>query len=110
YQVPEWLVDAKFGIFVHWLASSVPAFGSEWYPRHMYLEDAPEYAHHRETYGPQDQFGFKDFLPEFTGERFDAQEWVDLVRRAGARYLVPVAEHHDGFSLGHTELSRWSAT
>ena len=38
YEVPEWYKDAKFGIFIHWGAYSVPAFGSEWYPRMMYVE------------------------------------------------------------------------
>ena len=36
YQTPEWFKDAKFGIFIHWGVYSVPAFGSEWYPRNMY--------------------------------------------------------------------------
>ncbi len=37
YQVPDWYRDAKFGIFIHWGVYSVPAFGSEWYPRQMYM-------------------------------------------------------------------------
>src|SRR5947199_2851056 len=37
YKIPTWYEDAKFGIFIHWGAYSVPAFGSEWYPRNMYL-------------------------------------------------------------------------
>jgi alpha-L-fucosidase len=110
YQVPEWFTRAKFGIFIHWLPSSVPAFGNEWYARTMYLASRPEYAHHLETYAPQSKFGFKDFLPEFTGAEFDAEAWIALVRRAGARYVVPVAEHHDGYALYDTALSRWKAT
>jgi alpha-L-fucosidase len=63
YEVPEWYKDAKFGIFIHWGVYSVPAFGNEWYPRNMYREGSEEYKHHIATYGPQDQFGYKDFIP-----------------------------------------------
>jgi alpha-L-fucosidase len=52
YKTPDWFRDAKFGIFIHWGVYSVPAFGSEWYPRQMYLKGSAEYKHHIETYGP----------------------------------------------------------
>src|SRR5690349_4667870 len=71
YEVPEWYKDAKFGIFIHWGLYSVPAFGNEWYPRDMYRPGQPEYEHHRATYGPQDKFGYKDFVPMFKAEKFD---------------------------------------
>src|SRR6266542_7062883 len=61
YTVPEWYLDAKFGIFIHWGVYAVPAFGSEWYPRNMYKKDTPEFAHHVATFGPQKTFGYKDF-------------------------------------------------
>lgn len=109
YRVPDWFRDAKFGIFIHWLPASVPAYGNEWYPRSMYLEQAPEYAHHIATYGNQESFGYKDFLPQFTGSAFKAEDWIALVKRSGARYVVPVAEHHDGYALYDTGLSRWKA-
>ena len=63
HTVPEWYVDAKFGIFIHWGAYSVPAFGSEWYPRNMYRQGSNEFKHHVATYGSQAQFGNKDFIP-----------------------------------------------
>ncbi len=110
YRAPDWYIDGKFGIFIHWLAASVPAYGTEWYPRTMYLDGTPEYRHHRQAYGDQAVAGFKDFLPQFTAASFDAADWMTLIRRAGARYVVPVAEHHDGYHLGQTGLSRWSAT
>src|SRR5215475_13496764 len=65
YEPPEWYKDAKFGIFIHWGVYSVPAFGNEWYPRNMYKPDEPEYKHHIDTYGTQDKFGYKDFIPMF---------------------------------------------
>ena len=109
YDAPAWYVDGKFGIFIHWGAYSVPAFGNEWYPRRMYLEGTREYAHHRETYGPQNRFGYKDFLPQFTAEAFDADAWAMLFRRAGAKFVVPVAEHHDGFAMYDSAFSEWTA-
>jgi alpha-L-fucosidase len=109
YLVPTWYLDAKFGIFIHWGVYCVPAFGNEWYPRNMYQQGSPEYEHHRSTYGSQDHFGYKDFIPHFTAEKFDVEAWVQLFTEAGARYVVPVAEHHDGFAMYGTVLSKWNA-
>jgi alpha-L-fucosidase len=109
YRVPEWYQDAKFGIFIHWGVYSVPAFGNEWYPRNMYLEGTPEFKHHVATYGPQSKFGYKDFIPMFKAEKFDAADWVELFRQSGARYVVPVAEHHDGFPMYDSSFTEWSA-
>lgn len=109
YQFPEWFVDAKFGIFIHWGAYAVPAFGSEWYARNMYQKDSREYNHHIKTWGAQTEFGYKDFIPMFKAEKFDADEWAELFKKAGARYVVPVAEHHDGFSMYDSELNEWNS-
>lgn len=109
YRVPEWYRNAKFGIFIHWGIYSVPAFGNEWYSRNMYIEGTPEFAHHVETYGKQSQFGYKDFIPMFRAEKFDPAVWADLFFEAGAKYVVPVAEHHDGFQMYKSEISHWNA-
>ena len=109
YVVPKWYQDAKFGIFIHWGVYSVPAFGNEWYPRNMYLRGTPEFEHHVKTYGPQSRFGFKDFIPLFKAEKFEPAAWATLFRKAGARFVVPVAEHHDGFAMYKTALSKWNA-
>ncbi len=109
YEVPEWYKDAKFGIFIHWGAYSVPAFGNEWYPRNMYVPGSPEYKHHLATYGAQDKFGYKDFIPMFKAEHFDPAAWAELFRKSGAKYVVPVAEHHDGFAMYDSGLSDWTA-
>ena len=109
FEVPEWYMDAKFGIFIHWGVYSVPAFGSEWYPRMMYTPDSPEYRHHIATYGPQDKFGYKDFIPRFKAEKFDPAAWARLFKEAGAKYVIPVFEHHDGFSMYDCSISDWTA-
>jgi alpha-L-fucosidase len=109
YRVPDWYRDAKFGIFIHWGVYSVPAFGSEWYPHEMYQQGSEVFKHHIQTYGPQNKFGYKDFIPLFKAEKFNPDQWADLFRRSGARYVVPVAEHHDGFAMYNTSLSKWNA-
>src|SRR5450432_4079771 len=108
-QTPDWFRDAKFGIFIHWGIYSVPAFGSEWYPREMYFKDSKEYAHHVKTYGDVSKFGYKDFIPLFKAAKFNADDWVELFKKSGAKYVVPVAEHHDGFAMYKTTLSKWNA-
>ena len=109
YTVPEWYKNLKFGIFIHWGVFSVPAFANEWYSRNMYCPGTPEFEHHVKTYGPQKTFGYKDFIPLFRAERFDPAAWAELFRQTGARYVIPVAEHHDGFQMYASELSRWNA-
>src|SRR5512147_2728439 len=109
YIAPDWYQDGKFGIFIHWGLYSVPAFANEWYPRNMYQPTDVAYAYHRAVYGPQDRFGYKDFIPMFKAERFDPAGWADLFKRAGARFVVPVAEHHDGFAMYDCSTSRWTA-
>jgi alpha-L-fucosidase len=110
YRVPAWYVDGKFGIFIHWGVYSVPAFGNEWYPRQMYLQNTDAFQHHVATWGPHHTFGYKDFIPLFKARKFDAAEWADLFRKSGARFVVPVAEHHDGFAMYDCGFSRWTAT
>ncbi len=107
--VPRWFKKAKFGIFIHWGVYSVPAYRSEWYSRSMYLEGTDEFKHHVETYGPQKDFGYKDFIPMFKAEKFDPKAWVSAFKNAGAKYVMPVAEHHDGFQMYKSELSKWNS-
>ena len=109
YRTPDWYRKLKFGIFIHWGVYSVPAFGNEWYPRNMYMQDSPEFRHHVATYGPHKAFGYKDFIPLFRAERFDPEAWAALFARSGAKYVVPVAEHHDGFQMYRSAISHWNA-
>lgn len=108
-RVPKWYQEAKFGIFIHWGVYSVPAFDNEWYPRNMYMQGSAAYEHHLKTYGKHTEFGYKDFIPMFRAEKFDPDAWAALFREAGANYVVPVAEHHDGFQMYRSEISHWNA-
>lgn len=106
---PGWFQDAKLGIYFHWGVYSVPAFGSEWYPRYMHYLDSWVGVHHLEKYGHPSEFGYHDFVPLFTAEHFDAEEWAELFQKAGAKFAGPVAEHHDGFSMWDSEQTPWNA-
>lgn len=139
YQVPQWYKDAKFGIFIHWGLYSVPSKFTEWYPRYLYhteesikranpfmvdgkfVEATPgdlEFmqnlakelqASHRDRYGDPKTFGYKDFIPLFKGERFDPSEWTEIIKNSGAKYAIPVGEHHDGFSMYESQINPWNS-
>ena len=109
FEIPQWYKDAKFGIFIHWGVFSVPGIGNEWYPRNMYQQKEPEFQQHIQKYGPQDKVGYKDLIPLFRAEKWDPGDWAKLFKAAGARYVIPVAEHHDGFAMYDSALSDWSA-
>jgi alpha-L-fucosidase len=109
YQQPQWYKDAKFGIFIHWGVYSVPGAENEWYPRNMYRPNEGAYKNFRENYANGDESkGYKDLIPLFRAEHFDATAWAKLFKEAGAQYVVPVAEHHDGFSMYDSGLSDWT--
>jgi alpha-L-fucosidase len=108
-KMPTWMHHGKFGIFIHWGLYSVPAFSNEWYSRNMYMQGSPEYEHHMKIYGPHKEFGYKDFIPMFTAQNYNPQAWAELFAKAGAKYCVLVAEHHDGFQMYKSELSKWNA-
>jgi alpha-L-fucosidase len=109
FEAPAWFCGAKFGIFIHWGVFSVPAYSNEWYPRNMYIKGMPAYEQHIKTYGPQKDFGYKDFIPRYTMERFNPAEWAALFKEAGARYVFPLAEHHDGFQMYQSVISHFNA-
>ena len=113
HQAPHWFTGGKFGIFVHWGVYSVPAWApvgedyAEWYWARMDDPATPTHRHHARTWG--EDFGYDDFIPMFTAEQFDPRDWVELFARAGARYFVFTAKHHDGFALWDTALSQRSS-
>jgi alpha-L-fucosidase len=112
YQQPQWYKDAKFGIFIHWGVYSVPGAENEWYPRNMYRPSEGAYKDFQNRFASkdpaQDARGYKDLIPLFRAEHFDATEWAQLFKESGAKYVVPVAEHHDGFSMYDSGLSDWT--
>ncbi len=108
---PEWFSDAKFGIYTHWTPQSIPeaASNTPGYPTYMYRECNKQFKFHQEHYGDQNEFGFKDFIPMFTAEKFDADQWADLFASAGAKFAGPVAVHHDNFAMWDSEATKWNS-
>lgn len=106
-EAPDWFRDAKFGIYSHWGVYSVPAYATEWYPRLMYAGGRHCKKHHLATYG--EDFHYHDFIPMFKAEKFDADEWADIYKRAGAKFAGPVAEHHDGFAMWDSEYTPFNS-
>lgn len=99
---PEWFRDAKLGIFIHWGVYSVPAYGEkeqygEWFLRGLDVGDTLRTRVLREWYG--ERATYRDLAPLFRAELFDPVEWATLFARAGARYVVLVSKHHDGYAL-----------
>ncbi len=114
YQCPDWYRDAKFGIFLHWSINSVVPGGNDgWYGRQMYMQTgAPwgnAYSYHVKTYGHPSVFGYKDLMPLWKAEKFDPTELVNLFKKAGARYIVPVAVHHDNFDNYASSHQPWNS-
>lgn len=105
HPVPDWFLNAKFGLFFHWGPYSVPACENEWYSRNMYAKGLKQNSYHTKTYGPLSDFGYKDFYPMLIGEGFDAEEWADLVVKSGAKYAGPVTEHADNFSMWDSQVN-----
>ena len=112
--VPQWWLDAKFGIFLHWGPYAVHAYGSNttWYAYSMYwdqkIEDARQ--HFEKNFGKlTPEYGYKDLITMFTAEKFDANEWADLFKKSGAQFAGPVAQHHDGFAMWDSKLTEWNS-
>ncbi len=109
YQTPAWFQDAKFGIFMHWGIYSVAAHGpsaAEWYEKHMYAGDAQW---HAENFGPIDKVGYKNLIPLFTAAKWDPEAWAKLFKAAGAKFVIPTAEHHDNFALWDSNVTPFNA-
>lgn len=121
YQYPEWFRDSKFGIWAHWGPQAVPRQG-DWYARKMYEAEiinrqtnkptgkpGKEYLYHVEHYGHPSKFGYKDIIPLWKAERWDPEKLMALYKRAGARYFVSMASHHDNFFLWNSKIHRWNS-
>ncbi len=123
HPLPNWYASAKFGIFIHWGLYSVPAYAptspddiqmmfqkhpqsyvfanqpyAEWYWNSLRIPDSPVERHHRQKYG---MLKYPDLASEFNlqASHWNPEEWAELFHQAGARYVVLVTKHHDGFLL-----------
>jgi len=128
--IPTWFTDAKFGIFVHWGVYSVPAWApanedigvyakyAEWYwmringgkdPNEQKADVGKMFMdHHNKMYGKD--FKYQDFAPKFKAEYFNPNEWADIFKDAGAKYVILTSKHHEGFTLWPSKESwNWNS-
>jgi alpha-L-fucosidase len=108
YRVPDWFRDAKFGIWAHWSAQCVPEAG-DWYARNMYIQGHPQYEHHVRTYGHPTRSGFMEIQNLWKAEHWEPEALMDLYAKAGARYFVALANHHDNFDAYNSKYHAWNA-
>lgn len=108
YECPQWFRDAKFGIWSHWGPQSVPMCG-DWYARNMYVQGSAQYLYHVRHYGHPSKFGYKDICALWKAENFQPEELMELYYRAGARYFVAQATHHDHFFNYDSKLNRFNS-
>jgi alpha-L-fucosidase len=109
YQAPDWFRDAKFGIWAHWSAQCVPEAG-DWYARQMYIQGHKQYQHHLEHYGHPADVGFMEMDNRWKAENWNPEELLDLYKKAGARYFMSLANHHDNFDNYNSRFHDWNST
>ena len=108
FECPKWFKDAKFGIWSHWGPQSVPMYG-DWYARTMYIEGSDSYKYHLRHYGHPSEFGYKDLCELWKAEKFDPDALMDLYVRAGAKYFVAQAVHHDNFFNYDSKVNKFNS-
>jgi alpha-L-fucosidase len=108
YQVPDWFRDAKFGIWAHWGPQSAVEDG-DWYARNMYMQGSDQYQYHVTHHGHPSRVGYKDLIPTWHANEFDPDHLMGLYKKAGAKYFVSMAVHHDNFDLWNSKHQRWNA-
>jgi len=109
YQAPNWFRDAKFGIWAHWSAQCVPEAG-DWYARRMYIQGEKQYDHHLATYGHPADLGFMEMDNRWKAENWNPDALLDLYVKAGAKYFVSLANHHDNFDNFNSRFHDWNST
>ena len=108
YQCPDWFRDAKLGIWGILGPQSLPEYG-DWYARQMYLEGHPQYKFHLAHYGHPSKFGYKDLVATWKADAFDPDRLMALYKKAGAKYFVVLANHHDNWDNWNSKYHRWNS-
>ena len=108
YTAPDWWREAKFGAWSHWDPQSVPEQG-DWYARWMYVEGSPMYQYHLEHFGHPSEYGYKDICHNWTIDRWNPDDLMDLYVEMGAKYFMAMAVHHDNFDCYDSKYQPWNS-
>jgi alpha-L-fucosidase len=105
--IPAWFHQDKFGIFIHWGTYAVPAYApvipnsgysySEWYWFRLQEKQKDFLTFHEKNFGPG--FTYPQFEQSFKAELFKPEQWADVFKRSGAKYIVLTSKHHEGYTL-----------
>ncbi|MDW7691184.1 alpha-L-fucosidase [Flammeovirgaceae bacterium SG7u.111] len=117
YEVPKWFTDARFGIWVHWGAQTLPEYGGGWYARHMYMQDVGNqtfgknaYPYHLKRFGHPSEKGYKDVIHEWKAEKLNTDELLQyFTKDLGAKYFMALAHHHDNFDNWNSTYQEWNS-
>jgi len=112
YKCPEWFRDAKFGIYAPWNPYTVASRDGAWdgwYARNLYRYGTPSYDHHVKHYGHPSKAGYKDIIEMWKAENFDPDRLVAICKDAGAKYIAPLAVHHDNYDLYNSRYHKWNS-
>jgi alpha-L-fucosidase len=117
YKIPQWFTDARFGVWVHWGAQTVPEYGGGWYARHMYMQDVGRetfgknaYPYHLKTFGHPSEVGYKDVIHQWKAEKLDTDKLLKyFTEDLGAKYFMALAHHHDNFDNWNSTFHKWNS-
>ena len=105
---PEWLREAKFGIWVHFGPQSAGESG-DWYARNLYKPGHRAYENHLRRYGHPSEVGYKEVLRDWNPIRLDPTKLTRIYKDAGARFLMIQGVHHDNYDLWDSKYHTWNS-
>lgn len=105
---PEWLRDAKFGIWVHFGPQAAGESG-DWYARKMYIPGSKAYVNHLKKYGHPSEAGYKEVLRDWNPRQLDPAKLTKIYQNAGARFLMIQGVHHDNYDLWNSQYQPWNS-
>jgi alpha-L-fucosidase len=94
----EWWRQARFGMFIHWGIYSVPA--GEW--KGKKIPSAGEWIMQTAQIPVSE---YEQLAKQFNPVKFDAEQWVQIAKNAGMKYIVITSKHHDGFCMWDTKYT-----
>src|SRR5574344_1210525 len=99
---PKWFSNAKLGIFIHFGLYSVPSYSgkdqyAEWFYKGLISQDTARINFQKRVFG--ENFKYENYKNLFKAELFDADQWADIIKKSGAKYVLFTSKHHDGYCM-----------